>query len=127
MTKPWTADDLNVWHRAQATNERYLVIPKLRCADGYEVSIQASEGHYCEPRASHAWPYQRFELGFPTVADEDIMEYAEEPARPTNTVYGFVPVAAVLLVITKHGGPDKEARALVDKVSIASHPCDVIE
>jgi hypothetical protein len=77
--------------------------------------------------SSHAWPYQRFELGFPTVADEDIMEYAEEPARPTNTVYGFVPVAAVLLVITKHGGPDKEARALVDKVSTASHPCDVIE
>lgn len=99
----WTAADLNAWHKKMVAKHTH-VIPKLVCADGYEVSIQASKFHYCQPREDDAWPYDRMELGFPTAADEEIASYAEDPETPLGTVYGFVPVENILLVINKHGG-----------------------
>jgi hypothetical protein len=32
------------------------------------------------------------------------MSYAETPETPTNSVYAYVPVETVFLVISKHGG-----------------------
>jgi hypothetical protein len=99
----FTADDLNEWHRARSAAGRN-VVPKFVCADGYEVSIQASGGHYCAPRQDRAWPYHRFELGYPTTLDDEIASYAEDKDT-RSTVFAFVPVENVLLVINKHGGP----------------------
>ena len=33
-----------------------------------------------------------------------LMEFADEPSHPTETVYGYVPVQTVTNVIAKHGG-----------------------
>ena len=91
--------------RERGSSARQLRRWQLFCADGYEVSIQASSGHYCCPREDRAWPYSRFELGFPTAADEELKTCAEDPETLTATVYGFVPVSNILMVIAKHGGP----------------------
>ena len=85
-------------------------IPKVVCADGFYVSVQASSRHYCEPR-SDAGPWTEFELGYPSEPDELITQYAESPDRPTDTVYGYVPVGVVEALIAKHGGADDHWKA----------------
>ena len=74
------------------------------CKDGFHISIQASEYHYCSPRVNGADGYETVELGFPNREDILIMEYAEDPDDPTGTVYGFVPIEIVNQLIEKHGG-----------------------
>lgn len=79
---------------------------KAKCADGFEVSIQASRAHYCQPRDDDG-PYWEVELGFPTQRPTDeIMEFAEDESQPTRTVYGYVPIEMVDELIAVHGGID---------------------
>ena len=79
--------------------------PHCKCADGYVVSIQASSNHYCSPRADgRDVQYEAVELGYPNQPDELILEYAEEPDSPCETVYGYVPVDVVDALCAKHGG-----------------------
>lgn len=77
--------------------------PRVKCADGYNVSVQAGRGLYSVPREDADF-YEAVELGFPSEADELIMPYAEDPDTPTNTVYGFVSVGVVDQLMEKHGG-----------------------
>ena len=75
------------------------------CKDGFVISIQASEYHYCIPRKNLGdGSYEEVELGFPNIEDEIISEYAEDPSDLCNTVYGYVPVAVVQELVDKHGG-----------------------
>lgn len=77
---------------------------KVVCADGAQVSIQASEMHYCTPR-DNAGPYTHIEAGFPTVAPpESWMPYAGEPDKPLETVYGYMPADLVQEFTAAHGG-----------------------
>lgn len=71
--------------------------------DGYSVSGQASEFHYCSPRLNGLQDYKSVELGFPSMEDELINEYAESMDY-TETVYGYVPIEIVEKLIEKHGG-----------------------
>ena len=53
------------------------------CADGFEMSVQASRGHYCSPRED-VGPYTTVEIGFPNRRDELLMphiELADQPAK----------------------------------------------
>lgn len=60
------------------------------------VSIQAGRGLYCKPRTDRATAYTEVELGFPNEVPPDyILQYAEEPDSPTETVYGYVPIELV--------------------------------
>lgn len=89
-------------------NEDYgfKMTKKLKLADGTELSIQASDGHYCQPRM---WlkdyaDYTEFEIGFPSVAILQLMPYADDESRPTDTVYGYVPKEVIEAVIEERGG-----------------------
>ncbi len=77
---------------------------RVVCKDGFSVSIQASETNYCSPRVDGADKYYEVELGFPSSEEQLLMEFAEMPGKPTDTVYAYVPVALVNLVLAKHGG-----------------------
>jgi len=77
---------------------------KVICADGFEMSVQAHDGAYCEPRENEATRYESVEIGFPSMPEPLLMEWAEEPGRPTETVYGWVPSERASLLIAKHGG-----------------------
>lgn len=108
-------DIVNEFHKTQVINkvgseafldyygESWFPIQRAVCNDGFYVSIQASEYHYCAPREHNAWPYKSFELGFPSEVDPLIEDYAEEPGT-TETVFGYVPVEVVVELINKHGG-----------------------
>ena len=78
-------------------------IPRLECVDGLGFSMQAGAFIYCEPR-SNAGPWSEVELGFPTERVEAWMPYCDNAEEPTNTVYGYVPLAVVAAVIDAHGG-----------------------
>jgi len=81
--------------------------PRVVCADGYSVSIQAGKFLYCSSDRGLREDSKRFEsveLGFPSVEDELINDLAEDPECPTDTVYGYVPVRLVNKLMEKHGG-----------------------
>ena len=44
--------------------EREGLRTRLICKDGFSVSVQASEFHYCRPRINGADEYEAVELGF---------------------------------------------------------------
>jgi len=68
------------------------------------MSVQANESAYCTPRTNRATKYDEVEVGFPSDEESLLMEYAEEPHKPTDTVYAWVPAHLVTTVIAKHGG-----------------------
>lgn len=67
------------------------------------MSVQASEGNYCNPR-NNTGPWTEVEVGMPSSYDYWLNEYAEDPGRPTETVYGWVPADKIRLCIDSHGG-----------------------
>ena len=77
---------------------------KVVCADGFTMSVQAHAGAYCIPKMTGAPVYREVEVGFPSIEEPMLMKWAEEAHRPTDTVYGYVPVQVVTNVIAKHGG-----------------------
>lgn len=77
--------------------------PRMVCADGFSVSVQAGYGLYSDPREDSDY-YNAVELGYPSKEDSLITPYAESLNNPTGTVYGMVPVEVVDSLIKKHGG-----------------------
>ena len=87
--------------------------PLVVCADGFSMSVQANGGAYCSPRVEDAERYDEVEIGFPSESEDLILKYMEggfsdsgdgaEP-DPTQSVYPYVPVSVVSLVLAKHGG-----------------------
>lgn len=81
--------------------------PKIVCADGFTMSVQASAFHYCTPRDSFG-PWNSVEIGFPSERVEAFMPYIDgEASDPTDTVYGYVPIELVAQAIVDHGGVAK--------------------
>ena len=87
-----------------ANQMRLKLNQKVVCADGFTMSVQANEGAYCDPRRDNAAAYTEVEVGFPNMVEPLLIEWAENPQKPTDTVYAWVPSDRVSLVIAKHGG-----------------------
>lgn len=102
--KDWLTKTIKTHVYFDGTCEIQEIRPRLYCNDGYSISVQASEYHYCSPRLNGAQDYESVELGFPSKEDELINEYAEFGFDYTDTVYGYVPVEIVEKLIEKHGG-----------------------
>lgn len=77
--------------------------PRVLCADGFTVSIQAGCGIYSTPNCD-ADAYTHVELGYPSRKEKALLEYAENRRWPTDTIYGNVPVELVDKVLDAHGG-----------------------
>ena len=73
------------------------------CADGFSMSVQASGRHYCHPKNDKG-PYTEVEVGVPSDWDFYLSRYAENPDKPTGTVYGYVPADTITMCIDSHGG-----------------------
>ena len=75
------------------------------CADGFNMSVQASKTHYCSPKVDgYQAIYSHVEIGYPSEREALLDEYAEDKDRYTETVYPYVPSQLVALIIAKHGG-----------------------
>lgn len=79
--------------------------PRIGCRDGFSLSVQASSSTYCSPRRNQG-PWFEVEVGFPSATPELIMQYCEDKSRPTDTVYGYVPIELVEQLIAMHGGSE---------------------
>lgn len=79
---------------------------KIVCKDGFSISVQASEYHYCEPRVDYPGvPYSHVECGYPSAHPGALVAYQEQPGRDvTDDVYPYVPVELVENLIAAHGG-----------------------
>jgi len=82
---------------------------KVVCRDGFSMSVQASTGHYCSPRNDEG-PWETVEVGFPSAIEPLLWDYADEPGKLTDTVYGYVPIELVAAVIEVHGGLVEQER-----------------
>jgi hypothetical protein len=87
------------------TNLRKPVV----CKDGFVMSVQASNFHYCSPKVDGLpkRAYKSFEVGFPSEEEPLLAPYMETPGEgkgPCDTVYGYVPAHVVRKVVKKHGG-----------------------
>lgn len=69
--------------------------PVFKFGKKLEVSIQANQYTYCEPR-DNVGPYISVELGFPNFKSKILKQYAENPEALYATVYGNVPVEVVI-------------------------------
>jgi len=83
------------------------VVPRVKCVDGFSMSVQASDSHYCDPRENKAFQYLSMEIGYPSEKVKEFMPYSEDYDDPTGTVYGRVPVEVIDAVIEQHGGINK--------------------
>lgn len=94
---------------------------KIRCADGFTLSVIAGGGTYCTPRPdwpfdggvdkNYRGPYTHVEVGFPSEKPEPWDEWknlADDSGDfdPTDTVYGYVPVELVRSLVEAHGGEE---------------------
>ena len=78
-----------------------LAKPRIKCKDGFSMSVQDGEHHYANYGESS-------EVGFPSEKEELLMPYVEDAESPTETVYAYVPNAVISEIIKKHGGIDGE-------------------
>lgn len=84
----------------------YIIRPRVICNDGFSISIQGSEFHYCSPRYT-CESYSEFELGYPSKLQPELKEYAETPNRK-STIFAYVPHDVVESIIEKHGGINRD-------------------
>lgn len=89
---------------------------RIECEDGFSLSVQASHGAYCSPR-TNLGPWYQVEVGFPSGIPAEIMNYAEQPEKPTETVYGYVPIELVETLIAAHGGMKANANLTGDPLA----------
>ena len=68
----------------------------VECADGTTVSVQASESHYCTPRADKG-PYTHVEVWLATAP---VTEFDYDEEGPS----AYVPIEKVIEFIDNHGG-----------------------
>jgi hypothetical protein len=86
------------------------VRPRVRCADGVSLSIQASEYAYCHPRQRynrHWTTYNSVEVGY--IWDKDSLPYAAPTAwreyqNGEREIWAYVPASVVEEFIAAHGG-----------------------
>lgn len=123
MTKTTSLLDNIVERGNQGPDYMRTLQNDITCVDGFALSVIAGRGTYCTPRpdwpfeggtsADYSGPYTHVEVGFPSERPEPWepvdgpecwQRYAEDPEEPTETVYGYVPVALVRHLIELHGG-----------------------
>jgi hypothetical protein len=81
--------------------------PHVICRDGFEMSVQAGQSLYSEPKEV-ADSYEEMEVGYPSEEEYLFAKYAEDEENLCDTVYGYVPCSIIDKVIEKHGGIDEE-------------------
>lgn len=91
-------------------HETTHIRPRVHCADGVSLSVQASEYNYCDPRQRLQRPWNAYllvEVGYiydkenQPFSPPDIWKFYQEG---DSQVWGYVPVWLVKEFIESHGG-----------------------
>ena len=97
-TKMNVNEFLQKYRRVYTCMNLNVTRPRIRCADGYTVSVQAGWGIYSAPRED-ADCYTHVEVGYPSEHHGEFNEWSDGAG-----VFGFVPVDVVDKVLNDHGG-----------------------
>ena len=83
-----------------------ICVDRLTCIDGFSMSVQVSQYHYCTPKVPYTitTEYTHMEVGYPSEIEESLLPFAENKNDPCGTVYYRVPVEIINDIINKHGG-----------------------
>lgn len=86
--------------------------PHIFCVDGYRISVQASEMHFCNPRENFSMcEYNSVEVGCPSSKEGTVgfIEESEwENGSVVESVAGNIPAETVQELLDFHGGIDFE-------------------
>jgi len=74
------------------------------CADGFKMSVQANDRGSYSTRDVDTGRYSHVEVGFPNRFEPLLQPWVDDPEKPLDGVYAYVPVERVALVCAKHGG-----------------------
>jgi len=96
---PQNKHDVSSWvttNRGQTGRTRKL----MQCSDGFAMSVQASEDHYCLPQIDKG-PWTHFEVGYPNRPEPMLEAWRDEPE---SEVFRNVPAEIITSIVTNHGG-----------------------
>jgi hypothetical protein len=86
--------------------------PRIVCADGFSMSVQARDSTYCTPRTDEG-PHTHMEGGFPSYEpSQQLAVYAENRDDLCETVYPYVPRKVFEREFELHGGIVQDRAAL---------------
>lgn len=92
----------------KAYNTKPFHLPRVYCNDGFSISIQMDNGHYCGSEngiRKFGIDWKLVEWGYPS-QPIDGEKYMCEDAETINGVGGYVPVELMEELIEEHGGID---------------------
>lgn len=96
-------DHVNDFFKATRTGEkhpRYHVRPAMVMADGFRLSVQASDMHYCSPRENNADSYSLVEI----CSDYPLRGFGRSDRSSVGYIYAFASVKKLNALIERHGG-----------------------
>jgi hypothetical protein len=121
--------DLNEYFRKYRPEGDYALTPRIHCADGLSLSVQAGCAAYCAPRNATG-PWYMVEVGYPSAECPELCQWIANPEKPTDTVYGYVPISVVEKLIESHGGivetPTGKERGVSGKHTLGSFLADLL-
>ena len=110
------AENLKTTHQF-VENKMNNLIPALYCRHGVSLSVQASDFHYCTPKANIG-PYTHVEIGYIELNGERYcppeFEKYQEPV--SKSIYCFVPIELVEAFIFSNGGLSNDLNNYLRKV-----------
>ena len=92
-------------------NNNYFYLPRIRCNDGFSISIQVNNGNYCASEngtRQFGFNWVEVEWGFPSKEIDAVKYNAEDEGNTTNTVGGYVDINLIDELIEEHGGLNLE-------------------
>lgn len=87
----------------------FFLLPRIYCADGFNISIQCNNGSYCASENGtrvFGYDWKLLEWGFPSEKDDILNESAEDSTDVTKTVGGYVNISILQELMDRHGGID---------------------
>ena len=97
---------------------------RVRCNDGFAMSVQASAEHACTPR-NDVGPYAAVEIGYPNELEDALLPYSGQMmiCGHMPTIYTNVPAKTLKEVVAKHGGLRRDSERLPDLVETDEDGC----
>lgn len=109
--KKWSGNTTTFEELERDYNNNYFYLPRIRCNDGFSISIQVHNGNYCASEngtRQFGFTWREVEWGFPSEEIDGVKYNAEDENNITNTVGGYVDINLIDELIEEHGGLNLE-------------------
>ena len=107
----WSANTATFKELERNYNNNYFYLPRIRCNDGFSISIQVNNTNYCASEngtRQFGFNWVEVEWGFPSEEIDGVKYNAEDEDNTTDTVGGYVDIKLIDELIEEHGGLNLE-------------------